>query len=116
MIILKKVKRKINSSVAYPYEIIDKYGHSFYGVRSKYDEAIEQMWKALPKLNIKNTLVVRDGSGSMETSIANTTCLSVATSLAIYLSGKIIQKNGKINLLLFQKTQRLLIYATVIVF
>ena len=83
---LKKGKRKINSSVAYPYEIIDKYGHNFYGVQSKYNEAIEQMWKALPKLNIKNTLVVRDGSGSMESSVANTTCLSVATSLAIYLS------------------------------
>ena len=44
------------------------------------------MWKSLPKLNIKNTLVVRDGSGSMCARVGNTTALSVATSLAIYLS------------------------------
>lgn len=80
---LKKGKVKINSSVLYPYEIIDKYNKEL----KEYNEIYEQMWKALPKLNIKNTLVVRDGSGSMLwAKVGNTTPLSVATSLAIYLS------------------------------
>lgn len=80
---LKKGKIKINSSVLYPYEIIDKYNK---GIK-EYSEIYEQMWKALPKLNIKNTLVVRDGSGSMLwEKVGNTSPLSVATSLAIYLS------------------------------
>lgn len=85
---LKKGEVKINSSVNYPYEILDKYtgDQIYYLLNLKYNEVYEQMWKALPKLNIKNTLVVRDGSGSMLDSVGNTKCLSVATSLAIYLS------------------------------
>lgn len=83
---LKKGTAKINSSVNYPYEIIDKYTNRVWWGHCSYNELYEQMWKALPKLNIKNTLVVRDGSGSMTSNIANTTCLSVATSLAIYLA------------------------------
>lgn len=86
---LKKGETKINSSVLYPYEIIDKYSSMMdYNQKvEEYNEIYEQMWKALPKLNIKNTLVVRDGSGSMLwAKVGNTTPLSVATSLAIYLS------------------------------
>ena len=86
---LKNGEIKINSSVNYPYEIVDKYVHQTYSWSRaviKYDEIYEQMWKALPKLNIKNTLVIRDGSGSMMSKVGNTNCLSVATSLAIYLS------------------------------
>ena len=82
---LKKGKTKINSSVLYPYEIVDKYT-SYYLECTEYNEIYEQMWKSLPKLNIKNTLVVRDGSGSMCARVGNTTPLSVATSLSIYLS------------------------------
>ena len=82
---LKKGKTKINSSVLYPYEIVDKYT-SYYLECIEYNEIYEQMWKSLPKLNIKNTLVVRDGSGSMCARVGNTTALSVATSLSIYLS------------------------------
>ena len=53
-----------------------------------YDETLEQMWKALPNVCVENSLVVRDGSGSMTCSIGNgnTTCLDVATALAIYCS------------------------------
>lgn len=82
---LKKGKVKINSSIVYPYEIIDKY-YNIYREKPKYDEFYEQMWKSLPKLELKNTLVVRDGSGSMLSRIANTSCLSVSTALAIYMA------------------------------
>ena len=85
---LKKGKAKINSSVLYPYEIVDKYTciNRFTWGCTRYNEVYEQMWKSLPKLNIKNTLVVRDGSGSMTSRVGNTTALSVATSLSLYLS------------------------------
>lgn len=83
---LKQGKTKINSSVLYPYEIVDKYTSYYLKECTEYNEIYEQMWKSLPKLNIKNTLVVRDGSGSMCARVGNTTPLAVATSLSIYLS------------------------------
>lgn len=84
---LKKEKTKINSKVLAPYEICHRYGYYGYGYGyiNPYDEALEQMWKALPQYQLGNVLVVRDGSGSMTDKITNTaTCLDVATSLAIY--------------------------------
>ena len=77
---LKTGKKKINANVLQPHEIVRKYCPNYYKPR-KYDEAIEQLWKALPQIMVDNCLVVRDGSGSM--------CgrpLEVATSLAIYTS------------------------------
>lgn len=81
----------INSSVNYPHDIVHKYIDQ-YSWNTKvycYDETLEQLWKALnPVDGIKDTLVVRDGSGSMTTNIGNTTttALEVATALAIYCS------------------------------
>ena len=84
---LQKGETKINASVAQPHEIVSKYtvGHWSRTVK-KYDIALEEMWKALPNICVENSLVVRDGSGSMTTAIGNgkTTCLDVATALAIY--------------------------------
>lgn len=82
---LVKGESKINSKVLAPYEICHKYGGSYgYGVKP-YDEALEQMWKALPQYQLDDVLVVRDGSGSMTDTISGkVTCLDVATSLAIY--------------------------------
>ena len=78
---------KINASVAQPHEIVAKYGDGWYNI-SDYDIALEEMWKALPNVTIENSLVVRDGSGSMICQIGNsrTTCLDAATALAIYCS------------------------------
>ena len=85
---LKNNKKKINASVLYPYEIIDRYiGRDYWNYEDvRTNDVYEELWKALPKLDIKNTLVVRDGSGSMSSCVANTTPLSVATALSIYLS------------------------------
>ena len=80
----------INSEVNYPHDIVHKYMSDSYWCRLKdYDETLEQLWKALkPVDGIKDTLVVRDGSGSMSDSVGNTaiTALDVATALAIYCS------------------------------
>lgn len=81
---LSKGEAKINASTLQPHEITYKYRRSR-GV----DETMEALWKALPSLSIENTLVVRDGSGSMTwTRCGNSgaTPLDVATALAIYMS------------------------------
>lgn len=78
----------INSSVNFPHEIVTKYGYSGYHAVN-YREDLEQLWKALkPCEGLKDTIVVRDGSGSMTSEIGNskTTALDVATALAIYCS------------------------------
>ena len=82
---LKKGESKINAKVLAPYEICHAYGGSYgYGVKG-YDEALEQMWKALPQYQMNDVLVVRDGSGSMSCKVSReVSCLDVATSLAIY--------------------------------
>ena len=53
-----------------------------------YDATLEEMWKALPNISVEDSLVVRDGSGSMTCRIGNgrTTCLDVSTALAVYCS------------------------------
>jgi len=82
-----KGEAKINSGVNFPHDVLHKYGW-----RPSYkDDAVEALWK-----NLKNTLtdsasnimVVRDGSGSMTSTIGGTTvtALEVATALAVYFS------------------------------
>ena len=52
-----------------------------------YDETLEQLWKNLPDMTVSNTLVVRDGSGSMCSAVSGkTTCLDVATALTLYMA------------------------------
>ena len=86
---LKKGETKINAGVLQPHEIVASYFNKSYwreDIRD-YDETLEQLWKNLPNKTVDNVLVIRDGSGSMESSISGkTTCLDVATALAIYMS------------------------------
>ena len=83
---LKKGDTKIIASVLQPHEIVSKYT-GYFGDVHEYDEALEQLWKALPAKSLDNTLVVRDGSGSM-TGGYNTKIkpLDVATGLAVYMA------------------------------
>ena len=87
---LTKGEAKINSSVAFPHEIVHKYGGNSYSL-TKYDAALEGMWKSLPNLvkNGETTLVVRDDSGSMCCTVdrkSSVTALEVATALSIYFA------------------------------
>ncbi len=98
---LNKGETKINASAAFPHDISSKYDVDNYGMlyyydtdalkdRLKVDPVIENMWKALEKpTDFKDTLVVRDGSGSMTCSVSdnsNITILDVADALSIYCS------------------------------
>ena len=87
---VEKGERKINSGKLYPYDIVHKYMKTQgWDINiTANDETLEQLWKALPKKEIANTLVVADGSGSMTSKIGNTnvTALDIANSLAIYFA------------------------------
>lgn len=82
-----KGEAKINSGVNFPHDVVHKYGRC----PMRKDDAIEALWA-----NLKNTLndassnimVVRDGSGSMTSTISGTSvsALEVATALAVYFS------------------------------
>lgn len=89
---LSKGEAKINSSASFPHDIVSDYmAEKAYGWPCRLDETdatLEAMWKALPREEMSNTLVVADGSGSMMNHLGNTsvTALDVANALAIYFS------------------------------
>ena len=72
-------------AVATPVDVVSKYT-THYSVKG-YDETLELAWKNLKDVNISDTLVVADGSGSMTVPVSrSTTALDVANALAIYTS------------------------------
>ena len=82
---LKNGETKINAQALFLHDIVHKYSSNWY-VR-EYDETLEQMWKAQDKVNgFENTIVVRDGSGSMTWAIGNSdvTALDVADAITLY--------------------------------
>ena len=84
---------KMNTDVVTPHEIVHAYTD-----RTSWDEGpkaynmdLETMWKMLPDKvqGDPSTLVIRDGSGSMTSSIGrqtSATCLEVATAMSIYFA------------------------------
>lgn len=80
---LSKGEAKINASVLFPDDIVHKYSIrvGWGGTAGEYDETLEGLWKALPILTSENTLVVRDGSGSMYGKP-----MDVSTAMAIYMA------------------------------
>lgn len=87
---VQKGEKKINAGKLYPHDIVHKYIEE-QGWRTNVktlDTTLEELWKALPKKEIANTLVVADGSGSMTATVGNTnvTALDVANALAIYFA------------------------------
>lgn len=85
---LSKGKTKINASTLQPHEVVRKYHIDRWMGTPELDTTLEEAWKALPNIQISDTLVVRDGSGSMCFPIDNnrTSCLDVATALTVYCS------------------------------
>lgn len=80
---------KINSAANFPHDVVHKYSLDDLGFLRlhKYDETLEQLWKNLKETSgLKDTLVVRDDSGSMTICLGKTniTALEIATALGIY--------------------------------
>lgn len=81
---LSNNKTEINSKALFLHEIVSKYKKEY-----ERNEVLESMWKNIPKPdNFSDTLVVRDGSGSMCQCLPNSTStiLDVANALTIYCS------------------------------
>lgn len=88
---LERGEAKINSATNFPHDIVHGYVKGGWRFSGKEDKALEALWKALPDTVNENgnTLVVRDGSGSMTVNVDpnnRTTALEVSTALAIYFS------------------------------
>lgn len=90
---LEKGEAKINASTLFPHDIVHKYmtGNVWSARLKPKDATIEALWKALPDTvqGCGNTIVVADGSGSMTTTVDNSsrvTALEVANALAIYFA------------------------------
>lgn len=82
---------KINSKVNFPHQIVNQYKNGCWYVRN-YDDTLEASWKALKdKPGLADTIVVRDGSGSMTSHIpgSNVAALDVADALTIYTSERL---------------------------
>ena len=84
-------KAIIHSKVLTPHEIVHAYTKGYYhylGINIAPERELELLWNNLPDYDLKNTLVIRDGSGSMTCgSCSDNICpLEVATALAIYAS------------------------------
>ena len=82
---------KVHMSVSFPHEIVHDYNVSngWSNNLKSYDQSLEAYWKNLkPCVGLKDTIVVRDGSGSMTSTIGGTktTAMDVSTALAIYCS------------------------------
>lgn len=75
-------EKKINIAAATPVDIVSKYRYN-----PDIDQTLELAWKNLKDINIKDTLVVADGSGSMLCRVGGSVrALDVARALAIYTS------------------------------
>lgn len=84
-------KETIHSGVLMLYEIVSKYRNGvFHRGVSDEDTTLEEMWKSLGSMDgFKDTMVVRDGSGSMLSyldSDSSVTCMDVGDSIALYCS------------------------------
>lgn len=84
---------KINADTLFPSDLVNKYYKSDNSWRKNLaskNETLEGLWKSLPNYvqNDSSTLVVRDGSGSMDIYIGgtNVTALDVSTALSIYFA------------------------------
>lgn len=92
---------KINSNTIYPHEIVNRIKNTFYNYTENDNiDVFEGLWKNLPnKINseLNNTIVVRDGSGSMISRINNynnITSLDIADAISIYFAERL---SGEFN-------------------
>lgn len=86
---LSKGKTTINAGTLFMYDIIHKYRKGYYHIHGDKDDSLEELWKNItPPAVLHNTLVVRDGSGSMTSSIfdCRLSPMDIGDSICIFLS------------------------------
>lgn len=83
---VSKGEVNFNMDVATPVDVVSRYVDKYYNI-CNYDETLELAWKNLKNVDVTDTMVVADGSGSMTIPVSgNITALEVAMALAIYTS------------------------------
>ncbi len=85
---LRQGKAKINAQAMFLHDIVHAYGHNniFFPIK-EINDTLEELWKAQIRVKgLEDTIVVRDGSGSMGINIGNSnlTALDVANAISIY--------------------------------
>lgn len=97
---VKSGKTKINASVITPVELASKFRNEVYNRLEHYwdkpkkfndsiaDDVLEEMWKALPSVNVSgNVLPVCDVSGSMYSSVTSTIdSIDISIGMGAYIS------------------------------
>lgn len=91
---LERGETKINASTLFPHDIVHRYrnkdGYWGIGRLIDVDTTLEELWKSqLKDFNLNNTLIIRDGSGSMTVNISKNdgvTALDVADALTLYFT------------------------------
>lgn len=90
---LKNGEAKINANSMFLYDIVHKYMNNtdryfYYGHPITYDDTLEALWKAQNKVEgFTDTLVVRDGSGSMTSYVSgNVSAMDIGDSITLYAS------------------------------
>lgn len=85
---LKSGETKINANAMFLHDIVHTYivARDWMNTVDDYNETLEQLWKAQDKCDgFKDTVVVRDGSGSMTCGVSgNLTALEVADAITLY--------------------------------
>lgn len=103
-----KKNKKINTDVLYLYDILKEAYGSWGEIRSlsEYEQlAMQVKWNNYPKqIDLGNTIIVRDGSGSMTCN--NAQPLLIANSLAIYFS-ELLPGNFKNKFITFSNEPKL---------
>jgi len=97
---VEKGEAKINASVTYPYEIVDKYLNK----GSSKDNTLDVIWKSLPNYMAEGVkgLVVADVSGSMVG-----LPMAVSVSLALYMAERNTDPNFKDYFITFSEKPNL---------
>ena len=86
----------MHASNLYPHEVYAKYSETYgryYGVKVNEDQGVEALWANLKNIDtVGNTMVVVDGSGSMESRIRGSKIMAidVARSLGVFFSERCI--------------------------
>lgn len=113
---LEKGEAKINSSVCFPHDIVNKYrSKRMYNLYEK-DAALEAMWKSLPDYvkDAENIISVIDTSYSMRIKISNKSDISakdVAFALGIYFTER-SSGQFKDKAILFSSTPRIIDFSS----
>lgn len=86
---LTKGETKVNAQALFLHDIVHSYDIDWLTFRNlaAVDETLEQMWKSQDKVaGFEDTVVVRDGSGSMRQRIGNTgiTAQDIANAITLY--------------------------------